>query len=204
MPPATGAAGGLDASLRPAAPGPAHDGLHVELKRRAYRSYRRRQAHALLGLIPPEGVRPLYARARAWAQDRGLHDGQDPMATLLRYSEEILPLPPFRVWLRDVLHRTDRHLAELGRGSDAVRPQEDSLPVEVRSVTVDGATWFATLSLFQAEGAWRGFLSFHRGSGTRMLRTAEIFREEGPEEIRHRFRSFDGPSLRAFLRSVRH
>jgi hypothetical protein len=34
------------------------------------------------------------------------------------------------------------------------------------------------------------------------VRTADIFREEDPEEIRDRFRAFHSGTLQAFLRSV--
>ena len=66
-----------------------------------YHGYRRRQATRLLHVMPREAVRDLYGQAREWAKGRGLHDGQDPMATLVRFAEHLLPLPPFEVWLAD-------------------------------------------------------------------------------------------------------
>ena len=65
-----------------------------ELDRRTYRAYRRRQAGELLRLLPPDALRPLYKRARAWAREDGGHDLKDPMRTLLRFCEDLLPLPP--------------------------------------------------------------------------------------------------------------
>lgn len=173
-----------------------------ELSRRAYRSYRRTQAAELLRLVPPEAVRSLYVKARRWAVERGAHDGKDPMDTLLRYFEHLLPLPPFRSWLRDASRHPAAHVREHER-RPAADPAAESVPVEVRSFECGDGTWFATLSLYRDREAWRGFLSFHRGADTPVHRTSEIFREESPEQVRTRFRGFDAAALRAFLRSVR-
>lgn len=177
-------------------------GLPEELARRTYRAYRRRQAGELLRLLPDDAVRPLYKKAREWGREAGLHDGKDPMRTLLRYCEHILPLPPFREWLRDASSNAEAHVRQLER-----RPEgdgaKDPFPVEVRRFLAEGTTWYATLTLYRAVEAWRGFIAFHRGPDTAVHRTAEIFREESPAEVRARFRAFDPAALRAFLRSVR-
>lgn len=194
-------------SLGSSAPSSSEDRLRrspppEELARRTYRAYRRRQAEELVRLLPSEGVRPLYKRAREWARARDLHDGKDPMRTLLRYCEHLLPLPPFREWVRDTTKNADAHVRQLERAPDG-DGAGSPLPLEVRSFDDRGSVWYATLSLYRAEEAWRGFIAFHRGPETPILRTAEIFREESPAEVRSRFRAFEPPALRAFLRSVR-
>ncbi len=65
-----------------------------------------------------------------------------------------------------------------------------------------GRRWYAGLDLFRAGEGWRGAITFHAGDGGRIHRTGEIFRGETPDDLRERFRSFDEPTLRAFLRSV--
>lgn len=176
--------------------------LPEELARRTYRAYRRRQAAELLRLLPSGAARPLYAKARGWARSRGVHDEKDPMSTLLRYCEHILPLPPFRDWIGDASRNPDAHVRQLERRPDG-EPATDSFPVEVRSFEEGGVVWYATLSLYRAGDAWRGFIAFHRGPDTPVFRTAEIFREESAAEVRSRFRTFEPPALEAFLRSVR-
>ena len=96
-----------------------------------YHGYRRRQAARLLHVMPREAVRELYGEAREWAQARGLHDIQDPMATLVRFAEHLLPLPPFEVWLADreqypLCHIEDSnegpHAASMGAAGTVGRP----------------------------------------------------------------------------------
>lgn len=179
-------------------------GVHHSVDRRAYESYVRRQAQGLLDMIPREGLRPLYGRAREWARENGVHDEKDPMATLLRFCGELLPLPPFHVWLDDVAANAGGHLAELGRSPERDTGDGDSLPVETRSfAAADGDEWLATLSLYRAGPAWKGLIRFHGASGAPTHRTASIFREDDPDEIRTRFRGFDESALLAFLRSAR-
>ncbi|MDX1566761.1 MAG: hypothetical protein R3223_03105 [Longimicrobiales bacterium] len=171
--------------------------------RSAYDAYVRRQAREFLDLIPREGLRPLYGRARAWAREQGLHDEKDPLATLLRFCEVMLPLPPFHVWLEDVHRNSDAHVDELRRTPEGRAGDQESVPVETRTfIGGRGDEWRATLSLYRAKGAWRGLIRFRRERDDSNLCTAAIFREDDPEEIRGRFRSFDEPALEAFLRSV--
>ena len=87
--------------------------------RRRYSEYCRRQAVGLVELVPREGVRPLYRQAREWAVDQGMHESKDPMATLHLFCRNLLPLPPFDVWLAD--YETHR-LAHLKAGAPADPP----------------------------------------------------------------------------------
>jgi len=172
------------------------------LAHRRYRAYRRAQAEGLVRLLPPDAVRPLYARARKWAVARGIHDAQDPMASFLRFCERLLPLPPFRVWREDAGAHPEAHVREMERrpGGD---PELDGFPAEVRTFEVGDTSWQATLNLYRGGQAWRGTIAFQAGAGGAVHHTAEIFREESSEAVRARFREFDAPALRAFLRSAR-
>lgn len=172
--------------------------------RAAHEAYCRRQAMRLLALLPSGAVRPLYARARAWATERGIHEGKDPLATLRGYCRELLPLPPYRAWVADVLANPDAHArAPTNPGSDDdVAGEPDPVTVEVRPVRHDAETWYASLNVAPGDDAWRGFIAFHRGPDSRTYRTADVFRETTADDVRSRFRGFDDEALRAFLRSV--
>jgi hypothetical protein len=172
-----------------------------ELKSR-YRAYRSRQAQALVSFLPRDAIRPLYARARSWAEDTGLRVGKDPLATLLLFLQEILPLPPFEVWLKDRTENLSAHLEEEFISAPAHRRASPPVTVESRPVSLGQSHWRASLSLFRRDEAWRGFISFRPMGDGPGVRTADIFREEDPEAIRTRFLSFNAPTLQAFLRSV--
>jgi hypothetical protein len=192
----------------PAAPGGSgwreegsHRGLGEGL-RRLYAEYRRREAAALLSLIPPEAVRPLYRMARDRMASRGGRPPEDPVALLVDFVEnELLPLPPFEVWLEDFRGHRGAHLQGLDTDPRAPDP-EAPVTVEVRSFRRGDGEWYAGLSLFRRAPVWWGFLSFSRADGLPVARTADIFREEDPEAIRDRFRSFGPDALQAFLRSA--
>jgi len=167
-----------------------------------YGEYCRRQAQGLVTLLPHDAIRPLYAKARAWAKGAGLGSGKDPLATLLLYLREILPLPPFELWLTDRSEHLEAHLEEEFTSPPAQRRLPPPVTVASRGVPLGDANWRATLHIFRRNEAWRGFISFrHVGEGAQ-VRTADIFREEDPEEIRDRFRTLTQPTLQAFLRSV--
>lgn len=171
--------------------------------REAYEAYVRREARGLLDVLPREGVRSLYGRAREWAREAGVHDQKDPMATLIRYCAEILPLPPFSVWAKDVMQNARTHLSRLRADPGGTGDAAGSLPMEARSFLVAGDRWYAVLGVYRARDAWGGSIRFHRGPDTPVHRTAGIFRGRDPVDVASRFRSFDDASLRAFLRSVR-
>jgi hypothetical protein len=167
-----------------------------------YRSYRQRQARALVSLIPPEVVRPLYASAREWARERGHEVGKDPLATFLLFLETLLPLPPFDLWKDDRTRNLSEHLREESEGIEALQSRSIPMRVDSRLVEHAGEEWKATLHLFRREEAWRGYILFDRGSAESGVRTADIFREDNPEEVRERFLDCRSETLQAFLRSV--
>ncbi|MFC1574526.1 hypothetical protein ACFL3Z_00410 [Gemmatimonadota bacterium] len=156
----------------------------------------------MVSLLPKEAIRPLYARAREWAREIGVEVEKDPLATLLLFLQEILPLPPFEAWLADRTHHLDAHLKEEFESAQAHRRASPPVTVESRGMELDGRRWRATLNLFRRDEAWRGFIAFRPLAGPGGVRTADIFREEDPDEIRNRFLSFHSQTLQAFLRSV--
>lgn len=170
--------------------------------RSRYRAYRSRQAHALVSVLPQEAIRPLYSRARVWAGETGIPLGKDPLATLLLYLQEIIPLPPFDIWLADRAAHLDAHLEEEFASEPAHRRVSPPVTVESRGLEMAGRRWRASLNLFRRDDAWRGFIAFRRAGDDTGVRTADIFREEDPEEIRDRFRGLHSGTLQAFLRSV--
>jgi len=185
--------GGVRPDRHPPVP-PGLDGL-----RGLYERYCDRQARDLLHLIPREGLRALYRAARDSAADPAdTHVGPaDPMALVVRYARDILPLPPFPVWLDAYLNDRRPFLAALEIQTAPMR--REPVLVEVRPAS-DG--WMAQLHLFLREGRWGGFLQFTREDEPCDYRTADIFRGEDPEELRRRFREFRSATLDAFLRSV--
>lgn len=169
--------------------------------RRQYQEYCQRQAAGLLRLVPKEAIRPLYRTARAWAAARGLHENKDPMATLVRYCRGLLPLPPFECWLEDYEHNRIAHLQYVFEGPLRARAVEPVV-VDARDVRMDGETWTVGLSLFPDGEVWRGFIGFSRGPSDMGVRTANVFCEEDPKNIRARFTDLTSHTLQAFLRST--
>jgi hypothetical protein len=167
-----------------------------------YGEYRRRQVAGLISLLPREAVRPLYARAREWGRAAGLVGGDDPLATLLLFLQQVLPLPPLEVWVDDRLANPEAHLREEFDSPQAQSRPTLPLTVESRPMDVNGGRWRASLNLYRRDEAWRGFITFNPAEGGDGLRTAEIFREDDPEEIRKRFLGYQNHTLQAFLRSV--
>ncbi|MDX1632869.1 MAG: hypothetical protein R3234_13445 [Thermoanaerobaculia bacterium] len=168
--------------------------------RRLYRGYRRRQAEALVRVLPRDAVRPLYRRAREWAVANRAHEGKDPLATLVAFCEELLPLPPYPVWLADFRSHRDGHLEEIQAAPGPV--QKEPVEVDIRRLRAAEERWYASLNLFLGEDVWRGFVAFRREGRPESVRTTDIFRGESAREIRKRFREFDEETLRAFLRST--
>ncbi len=187
-------------SFRSALPEPRERWSESDL-RRYHGDYCAKQAAALVSLISREAIRPLYARAREWAASGGSHESKDPMRSLVRFCRTILPLPPYEVWLED-FHRNRmeylRESMEVGMGTAPAEP----LTVDVRSISLGDRPWNAGLALFQEGAKWRGYITFQESPGSRAARTADIFLDGDPEEIRNRFRSFRSATLEAFLRSA--
>lgn len=184
-----------------------------------YQRYCRAQGAALLSLLPREAVRPLYREALARRETSPGSDAAmetDPMGILAEHCASILPLPPFQLWVRDFQAHRMEYLEELTR---ALGPQGRSESVEVEAVPfLSGRQqWVAGLQLFRDGEAWRGFIVFIPQAGQDQLapdapgrsqarlsgqvRTADIFREELPGEVRNRFRDLSPAALHAFLRS---
>jgi hypothetical protein len=165
-----------------------------------YRAYRKRQARGLVGLLPREAVRPLYRRAvRAGYADASL---RDPLATLVAYCETLLPLPPFERWCEDRASSPEAYLHDLDDSAEAPTAEAPTT-VEARTFDFDGTPWTAYLRSYRDETAWRGFIAFEERATGRVHRTALIFRESDPTEIRDRFLDFAPVALSAFLRSAR-
>jgi len=172
--------------------------IETEL-RLQYRAYRHRQARGLVGMLPREAIRPLYRRAR-----RAGHGGDapgDPLAALVDYCETLLPLPPFERWCEDRSAWPAAHLEDLD-DSAAAPTEESPTTVEARPFELDGIPWVASLRSFRDGTAWRGYISFEDRRAGRVHRTALIFRESHPADLRDRFLDFEPAALQAFLRSA--
>jgi hypothetical protein len=162
-----------------------------------YRAYRRAQAARLVRMLPREAIRPLYRRACEGAPTSRT---DDPLAVLTRYCEELLPLPPFDVWLDDLELYPDGHLRDLDESPEAPTADAPST-VETRVLDSAGRRWRASLRSFRDQGAWRGYIAFQADGAQHVHRTGAIFCEPGPTELRERFLSFEPATLEAFLRS---
>lgn len=189
--------GGLDRHRHRLEDGP-DDGLHVR-----YRAYCRAQALHFLGLVPREGIRPLYRATLAWAEGPVAAMDETPGAIdlMIRYCQARLPLPTFEVWLKDRRAHPAAHLdMEVDADGDGFAGGHET--VEVRTLESGGRSWYATLSLRHNRGAWGGRIVFHTGHDGRSYRTGEIFREGRADEARSRFMELDDRTLGAFLRST--
>ena len=97
--------------------------------------------------------------------------GNDPLATLLLFLQEVIPLPPFDVWLRDRSENLAAHLEEEFTSAPAHRRVSPPVMVESRGMRLGEAPWRASLSVFRRDEAWRGFISFRIGGGRHAGRT---------------------------------
>jgi len=164
-----------------------------------YAAYRRRQARGLIHLLPREAIRPLYRRALD--EGFGEETASDPLGALIRYCEELLPLPPFDTWRKDLLLHATEHLEELDASAEAPTAEAPTT-VEARRFTFEGGAWVAHLRSYREGHAWRGYIAFEEERTHRVHRTALIFRESDPVDVRERFLAFDLAALQAFLRSA--
>lgn len=164
-----------------------------------YAAYRRRQARGLIRLLPREAIRPLYRRALG--HDEVVGPVADPLEALLRFCERLLPLPPFEVWLEDVREHATAHLRDLDDSADV--PTADApTTVEARRFAFEGSPWVAHLRSFREGQTWRGYIAFENEQADHVHRTALIFSESDPVDVRERFLDFDLAALQAFLRST--
>jgi len=188
---------GVDGYPRLDAPGAAQS-VQEELLLE-YRAYRKRQARGLVGLLPKEAVRPLYRRAlRA---GHGEKQSTDPLATLVDYCETLLPLPPFERWCEDREASPSAYLRDLDDSATAPTAEAPTT-VETRTFDVGGTPWIAHLRSFRDGDAWRGYIAFEERESRSVHRTALIFRESDPADLRERFLDFEPVALSAFLRSA--
>ena len=175
--------------------------------RARYEAYCAEQAAALPALLPRDGVRELYRNARAGVAG----EVADPLALLVARCRELLPLPPFEVWVADYLRDPRPYLDGVETGT-AGPVRSAPVTVDLRHIEHDGESWIASLGIFRSPPEWRGFITFQterRGDpaadtrATRaVLRTADVFVEARAEDVRERFRSFSADTLQAFLRST--
>lgn len=169
-----------------------------------YGAYRRRQAARLVQMLPRDAVRPLYRRARDEARRLGaLREGgeEDPLALLVGFCERLLPLPPFEVWLSDLQAHPDGYLTDLAESAEGPTAEAPST-MEVRPMEYNGRPWLARLRSFREQGLWRAYIAFEERDSGRVHRTAAVFCEDHPSDLRERFLAFESAALQAFLRSA--
>lgn len=165
---------------------------------RRYVAYRRRQAAKLMQMMPREAIRPMVRAARA--AGFGV-DEDDPLEMLSRFCDSILPLPPIDVWEQDLYENPDAHLVDLSDAPEAPTAEAPST-MGVRSLKYGGEPWWAHLRSFRDGSGWRGFIAFEEPDSGRIHRTAMIFHEADPADLRERFEAYENASLEAFLRSA--
>ena len=175
--------------------------------RALYQRYCETEARELVELLPREGRRSLLRGALS----RSGAGGALSVDLLLEEARELLPLPPYEVWVRSYL--ADRNVYLSRMGIPAVPERPSPVTVDVHPV---GNGWWATLNLARSGEGWLGHVSFHpdpesavsagRGGGGAAVhpacRTAEIFRGEDPEELRARFHGLGRHALEGLLRSA--
>lgn len=125
----------------------------------------------------------------------------DPLGVLARFCADLMPLPPYETWLDDVRQSPGAYVQELDEYGAAPTVMAPAT-LETRRFHRSGRTWVARLRAFRDRDAWRGFISFQDADGGEVQRTSIVFREEGPEEVRERFMSFENATLESFLRSA--
>ena len=163
-----------------------------------YERYRLSQGRELLRLLPRDGLRQVLDRSAA---DAAVADPSD-LDRLAHVCAELLPLPPYAVWLRDFHENRSAYDADGSGVAAADLPVGTGVTVDVRLFDVGPDEWVASLEILPVETGWRGRIRFHSGDHETVTHTAEVFREELSTEVRSRFLSTTEDTLRAFLRST--
>jgi hypothetical protein len=168
--------------------------------RERYARYQLQQGRELLALLPREGIRSLLRRRLT--DERSGTGSQFAMEELASACAELLPLPPFEIWLRDFHANRPAYLEiDVLGPAGPEGPEGAPVTVAVRSFLADGEAWTAELIVRADPPGWCGSLHFRRGESQAGARTGDVFRADRAEGIRERFRSFDDHTLQAFLRS---
>jgi hypothetical protein len=164
-----------------------------------YEAYQRHQVREFLTLVPREGLRVLYRKARAaWPRESAT---TDPVARLGEFVRELLPLPPFHVWFQDLRQNPAAHLDQPWM-ADVVPDRANPFVLDARTEVLLGAPWRTELRVHRDDDGWLGHIAFTRPGDARSLRTSDIFRESDALSVHLRFHEFDREALEAFLRSV--
>jgi hypothetical protein len=150
-------------------------------------------------MVPQGAIRPLYRRAlRAGF---GREGASDPIGAMVSYCETLLPLPPFEIWCEDVRENPAAHLYDVDDSADA--PDADApVTLDTLGFMRGDQPWTAHLRSYRDGTTWRGFIAFEDVQSRRVHRTALIFQEDDPVDLRDRFLSFESSTLVAFLRSA--
>lgn len=167
-----------------------------------YERYRLGQGRELLRLLPREGLRAVLDRAGRSPDPDGDPAVDSDLDRLARICAELLPLPPYATWLRDFHENRTRYDADGSGVAAADLPEGASVTVDVRLFAYGPDEWVASLEILPVESGWRGRIRFHSPDLDVVTHTAEVFREELSTQLRDRFLSTDGNTLRAFLRST--
>ena len=177
------------------ASGPAtHSGIDRRELEHWYVLYRRRQARRLVDLLPREAIRPMCRAAAARSSDA------DPLERLVAFCSQILPLPPFEVWVRDLAEYPDAHLLDWDDTTEAPTVDEPAT-LAVRQLHRGAELWQVRLRGFAESGAWRADLAFRGPTLSDAFQTAPVFHETTAGALRDRFQGFDDDVLEGFLRS---
>jgi hypothetical protein len=117
------------------------------------------------------------------------------------FCGQLLPLPPFDVWRDDMARNADAYLVDLEEAMEGPTADAPST-VEIRTFDYAGRSWIARLRAFREEGLWRGYIAFQEDGTGGVHRTATVFCEDEPGELRERFLSFEPIAIEGFLRSA--
>ena len=170
--------------------------------RREYAEYRMRQGRELVFLLPPDAGSSTAAEDAPAGRACRSASGDDPLAALADYCANLLPLPPFDVWLGDVREHPDEYLESLDSPGGAPTVSAPAT-LDARCFERAGTEWIARLRAFRDQGrmAWFHHLPLP-GTAIPCSVPLSSFREEGPREVRERFLTFESAALESFLRSA--
>ena len=116
----------------------------------------------------------------------------------------MLLLPPYEVWVDDLGRNPAAHLRELEQSAEAPTAAAP-VTLAARAFHVAGRDWRAKLLAHRDGDAWRGLIDFESAPGAlpgTRSRTALVFREVSPADLRRSFLEFTSETLAAFLRST--
>ena len=128
---------------------------------------------------------------------------------LAERAMEILPLPPFEVWVQDFHLSRFEYATVPGPPMAPEAPDGEPVTVELRNIRRDDEEWVAALAVRPRAEDWVGHIRFpdgvealHEAGVGSVVQPGGSIRDPQVIEAYRQFRDFDDRTLGAFLSST--